>query len=162
MFLMALPFILPVPLPGLSTPFGAVLFLFGARIATGRRPLIPRRLLRQRITATIFKRLLDKAVPLLRWIEDLLHPRWSFLSQPPFSRPIHGLVIMTNAFALALPLPIPFTNSIPGAAIVLLTAGMMEEDGLFILLGYLVTVGTAVYFTLLAWAGHISLGLLLK
>jgi hypothetical protein len=40
------------------------------------------------------------------------------------------------------PLPIPFSNSIPAWAVVLLTIGMMEKDGLCVLLGYLMVVGT--------------------
>src|SRR5688500_13635077 len=43
--LLALPFCTPVPLPGLSTPFGLIITIVGARIAFGAKPWLPARLL---------------------------------------------------------------------------------------------------------------------
>jgi hypothetical protein len=47
-----------------------------------------------------------------------------------------------------LPLPIPFSNSIPAWAVVLLAVGMMEKDGLCVLLGHLTAMGTWVFIGL--------------
>jgi len=44
------------------------------------------------------------------------------------------------------PLPlIPLANTLPGIAIMLLALGMAERDGAVILIGYLVTVISAIY-----------------
>ena len=39
--LLTLPFLLPVPLPGLSTPFGLAIILICLRLALGQRPWLP-------------------------------------------------------------------------------------------------------------------------
>jgi hypothetical protein len=44
-----------------------------------------------------------------------------------------------------LPLPVPFSNSIPAWAVVLLAIGMMEKDGLCVLLGHLTVLTTWVF-----------------
>jgi hypothetical protein len=47
---------------------------------------------------------------------------------------------------LMAPIPlVPFVNSLPALAIILLCFGMAERDGVVILLGYLVTLVSAVY-----------------
>jgi hypothetical protein len=56
-----------------------------------------------------------------------------------------GLGIVIPVLGLMLPLPIPFSNSIPALAVVLLAIGMLEKDGLCVLLGHLTAVATWVY-----------------
>jgi Exopolysaccharide synthesis, ExoD len=51
-----------------------------------------------------------------------------------------GLGIVIAGLGLRLPLPIPFSNSIPAWAVVLLAIGMMEKDGLCVLLGHLTAI----------------------
>src|SRR4051812_31189376 len=43
--LLTLPFIQPIPIPGLSTPFGVVIALLGSGLLVGRNPWLPVRLL---------------------------------------------------------------------------------------------------------------------
>ena len=52
--LLALPFCTPVPLPGVSTPFGLIITIIGARIALGAKPWLPSRLLDTRLSPKIF------------------------------------------------------------------------------------------------------------
>jgi hypothetical protein len=59
-----------------------------------------------------------------------------------------GLGIVIASLGLMLPLPIPFSNSIPAWAVVLLAIGMMEKDGLCVLLGHLTAMGTWVFIGL--------------
>ncbi|MEO7599781.1 MAG: exopolysaccharide biosynthesis protein, partial [Opitutus sp.] len=47
--LLALPFSTPIPIPGLSTPFGLVIALIGVRLALGQKPWLPARLLDTRL-----------------------------------------------------------------------------------------------------------------
>ena len=72
-----------------------------------------------------------------RWghrIERLLKPRLKFMLWPAIDVPI-GLSLLFCGVFLALPLPIPFTNSVPAIAIVFLLLGMIERDGLFVIVG---------------------------
>ena len=56
-----------------------------------------------------------------------------------------GLGIVIARLGLMLPLPIPFSNNIPAWAIVLLAIGMMEKDGLCVLLGHLTAIFSWVF-----------------
>ena len=59
-----------------------------------------------------------------------------------------GFGIVVAGLGLTLPLPIPFSNSIPAWAILLLAIGMMEKDGLFVLLGHLTALFAWVFIGL--------------
>jgi len=71
---------------------------------------------------------------------------------------IHALTKADNlglglaALALLLPLPIPFTNSFPAWTILLLAGGLLERDGIAILLGYVVAAAGVLYFMFLGGA----------
>ena len=65
---------------------------------------------------------------------------------------MHAVLMLLAALALLLPLPIPFTNSFPAWTILLLAAGLLERDGVFILAGYLVFVAGVFYFVFLGEA----------
>jgi hypothetical protein len=51
---------------------------------------------------------------------------------------------------MSLPLPIPLTNLVPAYTILLLAIGLLEFDGLFILIGYGMTVTTTIFFASIA------------
>jgi len=59
-----------------------------------------------------------------------------------------GLSIVIAGLGLMLPLPIPFSNSIPAWAVVLLAIGMIEKDGLCVLLGHLTAIPTWAFIGL--------------
>ncbi len=53
---------------------------------------------------------------------------------------------------LMAPLPlVPFANTLPGIGIILLCLGMAERDGVVILLGYAVTLLSALFVGTLLW-----------
>lgn len=160
--LLALPFVIPVPLMGLSTPVGLAVMFFGGRIALGRRPLLPRWFLNRTVSREALKKAVSKALPMVTRMERLLRPRMHFFERWPSFRLVNGLGLLLCGFALMLPLPVPFTNTVPAIAIVLLAAGMMETDGAFILAGYTMATATAVFFLFLIWTGGLSLKLLAR
>lgn len=155
--LLTLPFIIPLPLPGLSTPFGIAIALFGLRLATHRRPLLPRWFLRRKIPPAAARALIQRGVPVIRRAERWLHPRLLPLSRWPPFRSITGLAIASCGFVLALPLPIPLSNTLPALGALLLALGAMEEDGLFLLLGWALALAAWVALSVLCWMGKIGL-----
>lgn len=150
---MALPFCTPIPLIGLSTPFGFALMIFGLRIALRKRPWLPRRLLTRQIPYPTLHRIIGVTLKAAYYMEKILHPRLTFFHHWASFAVVNGLIITLNAFFLMLPLPIPFTNTLPALSIVMLAAGMMEEDGAAIVGGYLIAVATWAYFIFLWWVG---------
>lgn len=151
--LISLPFITPIPLPGLSTPFGAIVVIIGARLALGRRPWLPRRLLRRELPPRFVGRVLTAARVVVRWLEVLARPRFDFLHRHELYRRSAGALITVSGVLLLLPIPVPFTNTLPAATVLLLSAGAIERDGLFFIGGTFVFILTLAYFALLALGG---------
>lgn len=147
------PFLLPVPLPGLSVPFGVVIALFGLRMCLEKKPWLPQFLLKTKIHYGTLAVLVDKGVWLASKVEKVLKPRLLFLSAGTFHFRVHGLMFICMGTLLSLPLP-PGTNLPPALAIVLLCLGMMERDGYFILASYVVGFLTAILFAALFFGAY--------
>jgi len=153
LLLIGLPFVTPVPLPGFSAPFGLVVLVIGARLALGRRPWLPEKLLQRKLPPQFIARVLTTASRVVRWLEVLLRPRLRFLHEQRAYRRIAGTLIMLSGLLMVLPLPLPLTNGRPALTVVLLAAGAMERDGLFFLAGCATFTATLAYFGLLAFGG---------
>jgi hypothetical protein len=152
LILLALPFITPIPLPFLSTPFGMAIGLISLRLALGQRPWLPKRLLEKPLPPDFFARVLQFAGRVLRVLERLLRPRLSWLAEAPVFMRLHALAMLAGALVLLLPLPVPFTNAFPAWMIVLIAGGLMERDGVAITAGYGVGAGGLVFFFFLGEA----------
>ncbi len=150
--LLALPFITPIPLPGLSTPFGLAIALIALRLTLGQRPLLPKKLQRKELPPGFFNKVFLFAEKTLRFFEKFLRPRLTFLVDTPLLVQLHALLMLLAALVLLLPLPIPFTNSFPAWALILMAAGLLERDGLFILAAYVAFAAGVLYFVFLGEA----------
>lgn len=149
MLLLALPFVTPIPIPGLSTPFGLAIALIALRLSLGQRPLLPIKLQRRELPAGFFGKLFSVAEKVLRFLEKFLRPRLTWLTDTALLRQLHAVLVLVAALALLLPLPIPFTNTFPAWTILLIAAGLLERDGGFVLAGYLVFIAGVLYFIFL-------------
>jgi hypothetical protein len=147
LILLALPFCF-VAIPGLSMPFGIAISLIGACLVIGREPWLPRFIMNRRLSSARSDQLLAGAIKVARRLEKFVRPRLSFLHAGPGMLRLIGFGIVIAGVGLMLPLPIPFSNSIPAWAVVLLAVGMMEKDGLCVLLGHLTAMGTWVFIGL--------------
>jgi hypothetical protein len=150
--LLALPFITPIPLPGLSTPFGLAILLIALRLSLGQRPWLPMNLQRKELPPGFLRKLFAVAQRVLHFFEKFLRPRLTFITDTALLAQLHAVLMLVAALVLLLPLPIPFTNSFPAWTILLLAAGLLERDGLFILGGYLVFIAGVFYFIFLGEA----------
>ena len=152
MLLLSLPFITPIPLPGLSVPFGLAIALISLRLSLGQRPWLSKNLQRKELPAGFIAKVFRVAEKVLRFLEKFLRPRVTFLTDTPLLRQLHALLMLVAALALLLPLPIPFTNSFPAWTILLVAAGLLERDGAFVLAGYVVFAAGVLYFVFLGEA----------
>lgn len=151
--LLALPFSTPIPLPGLSTPFGFIIALIGARLALGQKPWLPQRLLDTRLPPKLFAKVFAAARVLLRGFEYFMRPRLLWVTRSTKLQQLHAVPILLNAIMLLLPLPIPFSNILPAFSILLLAAGLLERDGIFIITGYVAFVLACAFFAVVGVAG---------
>ncbi|HEU4517733.1 MAG TPA: exopolysaccharide biosynthesis protein, partial [Steroidobacteraceae bacterium] len=59
---------------------------------------------------------------------------------------LNGALVIVAVLLLMAPIPlVPFVNSIPALAVLLLCFGMAERDGLVIAFGYFTTLIAAIY-----------------
>jgi len=147
LILLALPFCI-IAIPGLSTPFGFAICLIGTCLGMGREPWLPRFILHRRLSTARLAQLLTGAIKVSRQLEKFARPRLGFLLAGPRMLRLIGFGIVIASLGLMLPLPILFSNSIPASAVVLLAIGMMENDGLFVLLGHLSAIVTWAFIGL--------------
>ena len=151
LLLLALPFLVPIPIPGLSTAFGTIIALIAVRLTLGQRPWLPRRLLDTTLPPKFFPLLLGSARRILKGFELLLRPRAQWIVAPPLPQ-LHAFIIFVAAVLLLLPLP-PGTNFPPAVVIVIMAGGLLERDGLFVLAGYVAFAFNLVFFALFAHYG---------
>ena len=149
MFL-TLPFLLPVSIPGVSTAFGLLIVLISVGIVANRVPWLPKRLLDRPMSREQTIGLLKKGSDMLRRLERLVRPRWLVFSAGALMHRLNGLGLIVSGVLLMMPFGlIPFSNTLPGLAILFLAAGLLQRDGYFILAGYAAIVATIVYFSFL-------------
>ncbi|MEO5374959.1 MAG: exopolysaccharide biosynthesis protein [Alphaproteobacteria bacterium] len=133
MLLLAFPNIIPSPIIGLSGALGVPLALVALQLALGRRrPWLPRWLRRRSMPRTAFAALVGHMVPHLQRVERVLRPRLPAVSGGTAERLVAGLCVV---LAVVLALPIPFGNTLPALALSVISLGLIERDGVFILAG---------------------------
>ena len=149
---LSVPFVLFIFLPGLSFIFGSFIFFNGIRIATKQKLWFPRFLLKRKISGSTLTKGFLKAEKAVSWIEKFAKPRGRFIIHHPNLQIFHGVILAVCGFLCALPIP-PGTNFLPGLTAVLISIGIIEEDGLFIVFGYVTFVLTLALFTILPFYG---------
>src|SRR5438552_3650141 len=62
--------------------------------------------------------------------------------------------VTLRAVLLLLPLPVPFSNTVPAWGVMLIAGGLLERDGIFIIAGYLASIAAVAYFAIIGFAGR--------
>jgi hypothetical protein len=137
LIMISLPFCLPVQIPGFSTPFGLLLAFLGLQIAFSKSLWWPQWLLKKTLKTHKVKHTIEKSMKTLRWLQKIVHPRLLVFIQNPFLQRLNGLVICVLALFLSLPLILPMSNMVFAFPILCMGLGLLEDDGLFILIGYI-------------------------
>lgn len=145
-------FLHPFPMPGVSTLLGAIVFTAGVRMLMGLRPWIPKRLLDRPLPARPLERAFSAASKGMLRLERLTRPRGLLFIRHPWMRGANGAAVAGCGLLILLPLPPP-TNFPPATALLLLSIGILEEDSLFLGLGYLAFALNILLFGAIAVAG---------
>jgi len=143
---LASPFLLPVTIPGMSTVLGIPMLLIGFAVMVSRVPWLPARILNRSLPAATVRTVLAKVRGWSERFEHLVRPRWLGLTGGRAINMLNGALVILAVLLLMAPIPlVPFINSLPALAILLLCFGMAERDGAVIALGYFMTLVSAVY-----------------
>ncbi|MBM3192273.1 MAG: exopolysaccharide biosynthesis protein [Chlamydiae bacterium] len=149
LILLSLPFCQPLQIPGLSIPFGLSVAFIGIRMAFGKRIWLPKSILSKTIKGKTIRKIADKALFLTRKMKRWIHPRLSRISRFPYAYIINGTSIFLLGILLAAPLPIPLSNLIAAWSVFLIAMGILEDDGVIILLGYSMAFFTISFFVVI-------------
>jgi len=150
--ILAMPFLLPVTLPFMSTALGLPMLLIGIAVVMNRVPWLPDRLIDHALPSETVQHVLERAVHAAERFEHLVRPRLLGLTDSAFANSVNGMVLVVAVVALMAPLPlVPFANTLPGIGIILLCLGMAERDGALVLLGHFFTLVSVLYVGTLLW-----------
>jgi hypothetical protein len=135
-------FAIPNTLPS-TVPFGNVLtgipvILFAAQLMFGMERLyLPGFIARRSIDTAFFKSWTPRVGRLLAWFERLLRPRLLVMTTSNAERAIGILCVLLSIVST---LPIPFGHQLPALGIMLIGLGLIERDGLALLIGSLIGI----------------------
>jgi hypothetical protein len=147
---LCLPFCQPIQIPGTSIPFGLAIAFIGIRLAFGKHILLPKKISAKKISSHTLRKITDKVLPVVRKLKKWVHPRLQVLIVHPAMHILNGLVISAMGLFLALPLPIPLSNLIAAWGILLICLGMLEDDGAFVIAGYVFALVTIAFLVTIA------------
>jgi len=155
----ALPNILPSTVPFGNVATGIPPLIFAVQLMLGfDRLILPRFVAMRTVGTHSLKAIVPKVAAVLSWFERLLTPRLSWVTGPRSER-VFGLVCVL--LAIVSTLPIPFGHNLPALGLVLIGLGLIERDGLAILIGAAIgTLGAVLLVLVLSGLAH-GLGFLI-
>lgn len=147
LLILALPCCIPF-LYGVPQVVALPLMFVAVQIAIGRRvPWLPASLAARDVATESLHRLSVRAGPWLRRVEAVSKPRLAFLTRRPLDRVVGVALVVFSASILV---PLPATNTVPGFAVVVVAMGLLQRDGILVLIG--AALGTA-WIAALIFAG---------
>ncbi|MDA0266222.1 MAG: exopolysaccharide biosynthesis protein [Cyanobacteria bacterium] len=151
--LLALPSALPLPAPGYSIPFGAVMLILAGQLVIGRkRPWLPQKWQTRGFDIKIVRKFVKAGMPWLRRIEVLSRPRLAYVCKSPAGRVVIGVAIALMSISMLI--PIPGTNTLPAIGILITGFGLLDDDGLISLAGLVVCIMGATLSGLILFGGY--------
>ena len=124
--------------PGVSIVAGLLLMIPAFQMIAGQpAPVFPRRIAARPLPTRHLAALVQRAVPVLRYLEKVIHPRWP----TPFEatkRLVGTVVVILNTTLVFT--PIPLSNVVPALVIALISLAYLEEDGLLLSIALLAAV----------------------
>jgi hypothetical protein len=126
MLALALPNLIPAPIPGLSGVLGTPIIILAAMMLVGYpQPVLPRAIRERTMPRAAMEAVLARAQPWLARLERFVRP--GTLRLPHRGVEITAALLLgINATLLAL--PIPFGNPAPALAIVVMSVALVEAD----------------------------------
>lgn len=137
MILLALPTLIPVLPPGSAAAIGLLYILLSLQMLFGKdEPWLPKRLSRYRLSTRTIAALRTRGIPFLRRVERFSRLRPLLLDERIVSRGVAFIVLVLGIVLLS---PLPFLNTLPALAVLLMGIGLLNRDGVFIAAGLLLT-----------------------
>lgn len=147
--------------PGISIVGGLMIIVPAAQMMLGwPYPKLPGRLGRTRLRVERLRGAVTRMLPIILYIERFVRPRWVWATRPPAENFIGALTIV---LAIVLFIPLPFTNFTPAVAMIVISLGFLERDGVIVTIGLVTSViALAIGFTAIFFGAEAMAHLLAK
>jgi hypothetical protein len=137
-FVAAMLAIISIPLVGFTAPLGLAIASVGVQMIAGRpQPWLPRFIRRRSVPIATLESLSRRMTCWTARLERVIRPRFSWLMAGPFWTVCGASLVVQG---LALSLPIPGADWLFVVPIVLYGIGLLESDGLLIMVCHAVTL----------------------
>lgn len=138
MIVLALPTLIPILPPGTAAVIGLLYIMLALQMLVGmEEPWLPRRIRHYRLSPRAIVSLRTRGVPFLQRVERFSRPRPLRLDERLVTR---GVALVVLVLGVVLFTPIPFLNTIPALAVLLLGIGLLNRDSVFLVVGLALTV----------------------
>ncbi|MCU7611473.1 exopolysaccharide biosynthesis protein [Anaplasma capra] len=137
MLIVALPLSIPIPVPpGYTTVLSLPLLLFSAQMLMGfSAPWLPAFLEKRSFKREFLATVIEKTSPVLKRMERWSKPRVLVVFSGIGDRMV---ALMCLLCAISIAIPLPLTNFIPAWGISAMALGVLNRDGILVVLGALV------------------------
>ena len=135
--------------PGVSIFAGLLLMIPALQMVAGKpAPIFPRGIAARPLPTRRLDVLVQRAIPVLRYLERMIHPRWPTPLEGT-KRLVGVIVVMLNSVLVLA--PIPLTNVVPALVIALISLAYLEEDGLVLSIGLLAAIIVMTIAAAVVW-----------
>jgi len=162
--LLTIVFLIPVSIPGVSTLFGGTILLIGISLLLGWNLWLPSKFLKKELPAEKLRNSFNVGLKWFTRLEKISKPhRLIGLTQNRAATMVNGFCIVLGSLLLMMPFGlIPFSNTLPAIALLFYSIGILQKDGISILLGHFFNLATLIYFAILISGGSYAIYELLK
>ncbi len=152
-------FMVPISIPGVSTVFGSAILLIGFSRLFGRNLWLPSSIEKRTISTDGLRAGLSRGLIWFHRLERVSRPhRLYWLASGGVTDTLNSCALILGAILLMAPFGlIPLSNTLPALALLFLSIGLLQRDGVCILLGHLANLATIVYFTILIVGGSVAI-----
>ncbi len=152
-------FLVPVSIPGVSTVFGGAILLLSFSRLVNRPVWLPEKLKRRPVSSEKLRAGMARGMKWFQRLERVSRPRrMRALAAGGPMGVVNNLALIFGAVLLMMPFGlIPFSNTLPAVALLFFAIGLLQRDGVCILLGHLMNIATVVYFAVLIGGGAVAI-----
>lgn len=131
--------ILMIPLPPpIAIIAGLIVMFLSFQMIIGMKEVwLPKFITEKSIKRSTLTIIVEKSTVYLYKLERFTRRRFTFVNNPITERIIGAFIFFLAGITLT---PIVFANTIPGLAIILISFGMINKDGLMVIIGFIVGI----------------------
>jgi hypothetical protein len=137
---------LPLPTGGATHVFELIAMLLAVQLIAGRdRIWLPQRWRERRLEGPRMERFLGALMRVVRWLERHSRPRVGILFGHRASAVVFGLLAFGGTLGAFLAPPFTGLDTLPAMGVVLLSLGVLLEDGLVVIAGVAIAVAGVAF-----------------